>query len=173
MSERIVGHLKVRASHTLRTRSSYADLLREDRGYTIRYRMFSGTQRILLWNDPLWAAAYSRSFGFCGSNGMDLMEPLTCRGRRGSAQPGRRDGYIDAKLAPRWDWQKYEGWYRTWGRLSYNPNGGNEVCSIFRKQRSTTSLLARGRVPWTGADPGSRSASAARRDRAETSIWRA
>jgi hypothetical protein len=111
------------------TRSSYADLLREDRGYTIRYRMFSGTQRILLWNDPLWAAAYSRSFGFCGSNGMDLMEPLTCRGRRGSAQPGRRDGYIDAKLAPRWDWQKYEGWYRTWGRLSYNPNSGNEVCS--------------------------------------------
>ena len=111
------------------TRSSYADLLREDRKYTVRYRMFSGTQRILLWNDPVWTAAYSRSFGFCGSNGMDLMEPLTCRGRRGSAEPGRRDGYIDAKLAPRWDWQKYEGWYRTWGRLSYNPDSGPEVCT--------------------------------------------
>lgn len=111
------------------TRSSYADLLREDRKYSVRYRMFSGTQRILLWNDPLWAAAYSRSFQFCGSNGMDLMEPLTCRGRRGSAQPGRRSGYADAKLEPRWDWQKYQGWYRTWGRLCYNPDSDASVCS--------------------------------------------
>src|SRR4051794_26494479 len=111
------------------TRSSYADLLREDRKYTVRYRMFSGTQRILLWNDPLWTAAYSRSFGFCGSNGMDLMEPLTCRGRRGSAEPGSRDGYVDAKLEPHWDWQKYAGWYRTWGRLCYNPDSEPGVCS--------------------------------------------
>lgn len=110
------------------TRSSYADLLRDDRKYTVRYRMFSGTQRILLWNDPVWTAAYSRSFSFCGSNGMDLMEPLTCRGRRGSAVPGRRSGYIDAKLEPRWDWQKYAGWYRTWGRLCYNPESNPTVC---------------------------------------------
>ena len=110
------------------TRSSYADLLREDRKYTVRYRMFSGTQRILLWNDPGSAAAYSRSFGFCGSTGADLMEPLTCRGRRGSAEPGRRSGYIDARLESRWDWQKYAGWYRTWGRLMYNPDSDPEAC---------------------------------------------
>src|SRR3954447_19724053 len=133
------------------TRSSYADLLREDRGYTVRYRMFSGTQRILLWNDPLWTAAYSRSFGFCGSNGMDLMAPLTCRGRRGSAQSGRRDGYIDAKLAPRWDWQKYEGWYRTWGRLSYNPDSEPEVCTrpyvgTKKGQALQSALAAAGRI---------------------------
>ncbi|MFL6450797.1 MAG: hypothetical protein ACJ746_24410 [Bryobacteraceae bacterium] len=123
------GLMSISEGSRVFTRSSYADLLRDDRKYTVRYRMFSGTQRILLWNDPLWTAAYSRSFAFCGSNGMDLMEPLTCRGRRGSAQPGRRSGYLDATLEPRWDWQKYIGWYRTWGRLCYNPDGDPEVCS--------------------------------------------
>ncbi len=133
------------------TRSSYADLLREDRKYSVRYRMFSGTQRILLWNDPLWAAAYSRSFQFCGSNGMDLMEPLTCRGRRGSAEPGRRDGYVDATIEPRWDWQKYAGWYRTWGRLCYNPDSEQAVCSRTYASNQTgqailSALAAAGRI---------------------------
>ncbi len=34
------------------TRYGYADLLRDDRRYTIRHRVFSGTQRLLLWGDP-------------------------------------------------------------------------------------------------------------------------
>lgn len=104
------------------TRYGYADLLREDRRYTVRHRVFSGTQRLLLWGDPVFAAAYSRSFQFCGSTGADLMEPLTCRGRRGTAGPGRRTGYADLRLEPRWDWEKYEPWYRVWGRYLYNPN---------------------------------------------------
>ena len=101
------------------TRYGYADFLREDRGYTVRPRVFSGTQRLLAWGDPAWAAAYARSFGFCGMTGADLMEPLTCRGRRGTGA-GTRAGYADDRLAPRWDWQKYEPWYRAWGRASYN-----------------------------------------------------
>ncbi len=102
------------------TRYGYADLLKEDRKYTVRYRVFAGTQRILLWDDPAWAAAYSEAFRFCGSKGVDLMEPLTCRGRRGSATPGTRTGYADAALEPRWDWQKYASWYQTWGQLLYD-----------------------------------------------------
>lgn len=109
------------------TRYGYADLLRDDRKYTVRHRVFSGTQRILLWNDSASTAAYSRTFQFCGSTGADLMEPLTCRGRRGSAVPGRRSGYIDASLEPRWDWEKYASWYRVWGRLMYNPDTSSEV----------------------------------------------
>lgn len=109
------------------TRYGYADLLREDRRYTVRHRIFSGTQRILLWGDPVSTAAYARSFQFCGSTGADLMEPLTCRGRRGSAVPGFRSGYSDASLQPRWDWEKYAGWYRVWGRLMYNPQTSADV----------------------------------------------
>jgi len=103
------------------TRYGYADLLRDDRRYTVRHRVWAGTQRLLLWADPRWAAAYSRAFGFCGSAGADLMEPLTFMGRRGTAGVATRCGYADASLEPRWDWQKYERWYRVWGRTLYSP----------------------------------------------------
>jgi len=109
------------------TRYGYADLLREDRRYTVRHRVFSGTQRLLLSGDAVWAAAYSRAYQFCGSTGADLMEPLTCRGRRGSGGPGNRLGYADATLATRWDWQKYAYWYRLNGRLMYDPGTNWDV----------------------------------------------
>jgi hypothetical protein len=108
------------------TRYGYADLLRDDRRYTVRHRVFSGTQRLLAWGDPAAAAAYARAFQFCGSTGADLMEPLTCRGRRGTGV-GTRIGYADARLAPHWDWEKYTAWYRTWGRLSYDPQASPDV----------------------------------------------
>ncbi|HEX7363368.1 MAG TPA: hypothetical protein VF283_22995 [Bryobacteraceae bacterium] len=122
------GLMKLSEGSRIFTRYSYADLLRENRKYTIRYRVFSGTQKILLWDDPVSSAAYSRAFQFCGSAGADVMEPLTCRGRRGSAVAGRRDGYVEASLETRWGWQKYAGWYRTLGRLMYNPKTDPAVC---------------------------------------------
>ncbi len=109
------------------TRYGYADLMRDDRKYTVRHRVFSGTQRILMSGDPASTAAYSRMFQFCGSNGADLMEPLTCRGRRGTGVPGTRTGYIDASLEPHWDWEKYAYWYRVWGRMLYNPDTKADV----------------------------------------------
>jgi hypothetical protein len=54
------------------------------------------------------------------------MEPLTCRGRRGTGT-GRRVGYADLALAPRLDWEKYDSWYRSWGRMTYDPATGAEV----------------------------------------------
>jgi hypothetical protein len=104
------------------TRYGFADLLRDDRRYSVRYRVFPGTQHVLAWGDPQWAGAYGRMFAFGGSNGADLMEPLTYRGRRGSAKAGvPRSGYTAAKLEARWDWQKYQDWYRSFGRGLYDP----------------------------------------------------
>jgi hypothetical protein len=103
------------------TRYGYADLLRDDRQYTVRHRVWAGTQRLLASGDLTFTSAYSRAFQFCGSTGMDLMEPLTFRGRRGTSIPGtRRSGYTDASLEPRQDWEKYDSWYRLWGRVTYN-----------------------------------------------------
>jgi hypothetical protein len=103
------------------TRYGYADLLRDDRQYTVRHRVFAGTQRLLMSGDAVTTTAYARMFSFCGSTGVDLMEPLTCRGRRGTGIAGtRRSGYADPGLEPRWDWEKYAYWYRVWGRLTYN-----------------------------------------------------
>ena len=31
------------------------------------HRMWPGTQRMLLWGDPVFASAYSKAFTFCGS----------------------------------------------------------------------------------------------------------
>lgn len=102
-------------------RYGYGDLLREDRPWGVLHRIWPGTQRLLLWGDPVTAAAHSRAFGFCGSDGVEIMEPLSFKGRRGSGIAGDRCAYADASLKPRWDWQKYEYGHRIWGRFLYNP----------------------------------------------------
>jgi hypothetical protein len=104
------------------TRYGYADLLREDRKYGIFHRIWPGTHRMLLWADPQTGAAYARAFSFCGSEGAELMEPLSFKGRRGSGLPGGRCAYLDRSLNPRWDWQKFLPTYQAWGRLMYDPN---------------------------------------------------
>lgn len=109
------------------TRYGFGDLLKEDRRYDVLTRIWPGTQRILLWGDPVAAAAQSRIFSFCGSSGAELMEPLTFKGRRGSGVAGDRCGYADASLKPKWDWQKYQYSLRVFGRTLYNPDTDAEV----------------------------------------------
>jgi hypothetical protein len=67
----------------------------EDRRYGILHRIWPGTQRLLLWGDPEMAAAYGRVSSFCGSNGVEIFEPLFFKGRKGSGLPGGRDAYAD------------------------------------------------------------------------------
>ncbi len=108
-------------------RYGYGDLLREDRRYGILHRIWPGTQRVLLWGDPEMAAAYGRESSFCGSDGVELFEPLSFKGRKGSGLPGGRCAYADTSLNPRYDWEKYEYTYRLWGRLLYNPDSPPEA----------------------------------------------
>ncbi|MFP5210818.1 MAG: twin-arginine translocation signal domain-containing protein [Acidobacteriota bacterium] len=116
-------------------RYGYGDLLTEDRKYTIVHRVWSGTQRLLLWGDPRFAAAYSRAFSFCGSNGAEIQEPLSFKGRRGSGLPGSRCAYADTSLTPRCDFQKYEYTALIWGRPLYNPETRPEVWQrVLRRQ---------------------------------------
>ncbi|HZG26535.1 MAG TPA: hypothetical protein VEZ17_18230, partial [Chitinophagaceae bacterium] len=112
-------------------RYGYGDLLKEGRPYKIIHRIWPGTQRLLLWGDPVTAAAHSRNFSFCGSEGVELMEPLSFKGRRGSGVAGNRGGYADASLTPRWDWQKYLYTLRVFGRLQYNPDTEPDVWRRF------------------------------------------
>ncbi len=108
-------------------RYGYGDLLREDRKWKVTHRIWPGTQRLLLWGDPHTAAAYSRAFSFCGSDGVDICEPLSFKGRRGSGIAGDRCGYADTSLRTRWDWQKYLYGTRVWGRHLYNPDCDADV----------------------------------------------
>ncbi|MFB3776965.1 MAG: hypothetical protein ACE141_05115 [Bryobacteraceae bacterium] len=119
--------MKLSAGSRSFLRYGYGDLLREGRRWGVVHRIWPGTQRLLLWGDPLSAAAHSRAFGFCGSDGVEIMEPLSFKGRRGSGIAGDRCGYADRALQPRWDWQKYLYTHRVWGRLLYNPSCDPDV----------------------------------------------
>jgi hypothetical protein len=123
-------------------RYGYGDLLKEDRRYTVIHRIWPGTQRLLLWGDPVTAAAHGRAFSFCGSTGVEMMESLTFKGRRGSGIAGDRCGYADASLKPRWDWEKYVYALRIWGRLIYNPDTAPDVW-----QRSLRKQFGKGSKP--------------------------
>jgi hypothetical protein len=121
------GLMNLSAGSRSFTRYGYGDLLREDRQWGVLHRIWPGTQRLLIWGDPLTAAAYSRAFSFCGSDGVEIMEPLSFKGRRGSGIAGGRCAYADESLEPRWDWQKYAYSFRVWGRLLYGPNTDADV----------------------------------------------
>ncbi|MBS1858708.1 MAG: hypothetical protein JST11_25280 [Acidobacteria bacterium] len=102
-------------------RYSYGDLFDEQRRYGVMFRIWPGTQRLLLWGDPEFAAAYGKAFQFCGATGVEWCEPLSFKGRKGGGLPGGRTGYADASLAPKYDFEKYEYTYRVFGRGLYNP----------------------------------------------------
>ncbi|HEX5481805.1 MAG TPA: hypothetical protein VFZ08_04180, partial [Terriglobia bacterium] len=112
-------------------RYSYGDLLKRDRRYGIIFRIWPGTQRCLLWGDPAMAAGDARAGSFCGSLGIDLLEPLSFKGRHGSGLPGGRCAYTDASLKPRYDWEKFLYSYRVWGRHLYNPDTDPDVWRRF------------------------------------------
>jgi hypothetical protein len=126
------------------TRYGYADYLREDRNYGFIYRIFPGTIRLLLWGDPVFAAAYGRNGIFCGSNGIEHMEPLTYKARKDSGFPGRRDTYADPDLQfpDNKEWRKYEYFYRVWGRCLYNPDCDADVWRRYLKKLFGNASLA-------------------------------
>ncbi len=129
------GLMKLSSGSRSFLRYGYGDLLREDRRWGVLHRIWPGTQRLLLWGDPLTGAAYSRAFSFCGSDGVEVMEPLSFKGRRGSGLAGDRGGYADASLRSRWDWQKYAYSFRVWGRLLYNADADPDTWRRYlRKQ---------------------------------------
>jgi hypothetical protein len=109
------------------TRYGYADFLKAGSKYKLLFRLWPGTQRHLLSADPEMAAAYGRTSHFCGAVGLDLMEPLTFKGREGSGHAGGRCTYADASLNPAADWEKFELYYRIWGRRLYDPDANPEA----------------------------------------------
>jgi hypothetical protein len=108
-------------------RYSYGDLLTKDKDYSVLYRIWPGTQRVLLWADPELAAGYGRSSMFAGSDGVEWCEPLSFKGRMGTGLPGGRFNYRQQGLPTRYDWEKYAYQYRVWGRLLYAPDAPRET----------------------------------------------
>jgi hypothetical protein len=123
-------------------RYSYGDLHEAGRRYGIYTRIWPGTQRALLWGAPVTAAAYARDMQFCGESGVDLFEPLTFKGRRGSGLPAGRCAYADTSLKPGFDWEKFLYTYRIWGRHLYNPDTDPDVYRRFLRKQFPTAAPA-------------------------------
>jgi hypothetical protein len=112
-------------------RYSYGDLFKKTRTYDVYFRIWPGTQRVLLWGDPKLSAGDGRGFPMCGSLGVDLFEPLSFKGRGGSGISSALAGrcaYADQTLAPKYDWDKFAYSYRVWGRYIYNPDADPAAC---------------------------------------------
>jgi hypothetical protein len=155
--DHFVENLMNRSAFDLRyTRYGYADFLPEDRPYGVFYRIWPGTQRLLLWGDPAMAAGFGREGSLSGCLGVEVMEPLSFKGRRGSGLPGGRTAYADADLVPAGgDWTKYAHTFRLFGRLLYNPDSDPDVW----ERAQATELGAPGEA---GAAAGRALASASR-----------
>jgi hypothetical protein len=132
-----IAHLMSRSAGSHRyTRYGYADFLREDRAYGVFFRIWPGTQRLLLWGDPALAAGFGRHAHFCGCLGLELCEPLSFKGRRGSGRPGGREAYAHPALRPAGgDWEKYLYTYRLFGRLTYNPEADPDCWRRFLRHQ--------------------------------------
>lgn len=109
------------------TRYGYGDFLREDRSYDVVFRIWPGTQRVLLWGDPAMASGFGRLAGIAGTQGLEWCEPFSLKGREGTAVLGPRDGYADRELSTTDDWEKAEYTFRLFGRLTYDPEAEPET----------------------------------------------
>jgi hypothetical protein len=140
--QKVTGLMNLSTGSRSFTRYGIGDLLKEKRPYKVIHRIWPGTRRLFLWGDPLTAAAHARAFSFCGSAGMDMMEPLSFKGRRGSGIAGDRCGYKDVSLKPRWDWEKYLYTLRVWGRMQYNPETEPDVWRRYLKKQFASAALS-------------------------------
>jgi hypothetical protein len=124
------------------TRQSYGDYLPAERDWGVVFRIWPGTQRVLAWGDPKFAAAYGRSMSFCGADGMEWMEPMSFKGRQGSGMAGARSGLSKQRLATFPDWQRHEYAYRLMGRLSFSPDAPETSWQRFLRARLGTAAEA-------------------------------
>jgi len=90
------------------------------RRYEIVHRVWPGTSGTAL-GDPVFAAAYSRAFSFCGSQGCEIFDRSPSKDAK--ARDCRRPRWLCRPVlaAGRGDFAKYAFTYRIWGRLLFNP----------------------------------------------------
>lgn len=134
-AEAVTGREALSTGSRRFTRQSYGDYLPPKRDWGVMFRIWPGTQRVLSWGDPAFAAAYGRSMSFCDADGFEWMEPMTFKGRQGTGIAGGRSGLIDPTLASLPEWQRHEYAFRLLGRLSYSPDAGPESWQRYLKAR--------------------------------------
>jgi hypothetical protein len=118
------------------TRYGYGDFYQQGNGIELLYRIWPGTQRHLMWGDAALASGYGHAANFCGAAGMELLEPLTFKGREGSGRSDGRDAYGNQQLSPsNLDTDKFGVTYFLWGRHLYNPDTAPDAYRRYLKKQ--------------------------------------
>ena len=106
---------------------SYGDWLKYPRKTDQIYQVWSlGSHRLLLWGDPEFVRRFAPTTVFEDAVGFEICAPLSQKGYLNA--PGAWRIFRDkTREYYRWEFQRYWSFYRLFGRLTYNPAGGDEV----------------------------------------------
>lgn len=120
-------HPAVADSHYRADRYSFGSLLTKPRDYRVSWQLWNvGTQRLLLWGDPDYAARFAAACRLGEGDGFEVFAPLTDRGF-GNA-PGNWPLFVDPKRdAGRWHFERHWFFHLCFGRMGYDPQTEPEV----------------------------------------------
>ena len=120
-------HPTVADTHYRESRYSYGAMLSHPRDYRVVYQLWSvGTQRLLLWGDPTYAARFAESCRLGDGEGFEVNAPLTNKGF--GDLPGEWRIFADKSLEHfQWEYERYWFFYLAFGRLGYNPKADPDI----------------------------------------------
>jgi len=120
-------HPTVVDSHYRADRYSFGSMLEKPRSYRVTYQLWSvGSQRLLLWGDPAYAAQFARACRLGEGEGFEVFAPLTDKGFANA--PGDWRIFADkSREHYRWEFERYWMFYLVFGHLGYNPDAGAEI----------------------------------------------
>jgi hypothetical protein len=120
-------HVTMVDSHYRADRYSFGAMLKKPRKYRVTYRLWTvGSQRVLLWGDPDYAARFAQSCKLGDGEGFEIFAPLTDKGFGDT--PGSWKLFADRSYDGH-DWEIERYWYDhlCFGRMGYNPDCNPEV----------------------------------------------
>lgn len=106
---------------------SYGDWLKYPQKYQNLYHVWSlGSHRLFVWGDPEYVQRFAPTTLFQNATGFEICAPLSQKGY--GNPPGAWRIFRDKEREYfRWEYERYWSYYTLFGRLTYNPETGDEV----------------------------------------------
>lgn len=117
------------------SRYGYGQMLHYPRNYRATFRLWNvGTNRLLLWGAPEFAARFARSCTLSGGEGFEVFAPLSNMGY--GNEPGDWRIFADPEREYyTWEYERYWAQFLTFGRYGYNPDTDDRVWERAFKER--------------------------------------
>jgi len=108
-------------------RHGYGDMLNYQEHYSVFYRIWGGTTRVLLWGDPDYARRFAATTHIHDGAGFGVNEPLTTKMHAQAHDARPFELLKPAYRYYEYEFQRYWHFYQTFGRLGYNPATPSEI----------------------------------------------